>query len=185
MGTSSNTQEYQVAQGFFNVLIFHRGRSDIFVLGVQHKDLILWNSHCSKLTPSPYKMCFFLKWGLFLCVCRGFFFPPLQWEFLWFPLATFKYSITNYSHRVCLLVTQLCLILCDPMHCSPPGSSVHGRLQARTLDWVAMTFSRGSSPSRDRTWVSCIAGRLFTIWATNYIPMLTYFITESLYLWLP
>ena len=58
-----------------------------------------------------------------------------------------------------VLVTQLCLSLCDPMDCSPPGSSVHGILQARTLEWVAISFSRGSSWPRDWTWVSCIAGR--------------------------
>ena len=44
------------------------------------------------------------------------------------------------------------------MVCSLPGSSVHGILQARVLKWVAIPFSKGSSPPRDRTWVSCIAG---------------------------
>ena len=53
---------------------------------------------------------------------------------------------------------QLYPTLCDPIDGSPPGSSVPGILQARILEWVAMTFSRGSSPSRDRTWVSSIAG---------------------------
>ena len=51
------------------------------------------------------------------------------------------------------------------MDCSLPGSSVHGILQARILEWVAISFSRGSSWPRDRTPVSCIAGRFFTIWA--------------------
>ena len=50
---------------------------------------------------------------------------------------------------------------------SPPGSSVHGILQARILEWVALLFSRGSTQLRDRTWVSCIVGRYFTIWATR------------------
>ena len=45
----------------------------------------------------------------------------------------------------CVLVAQSCLTLCDPMDCSPPGSSVHGILQARTLEWVVIAFSRGSS----------------------------------------
>ena len=54
-----------------------------------------------------------------------------------------------------LLVAQSCLTLCDPVDCSPPGSSVHGILQARTLEWVAISFSRGSSQPRDRTCVSC------------------------------
>ena len=50
---------------------------------------------------------------------------------------------------VCVLVSQLCPTLCDPMDCSPPVSSVHGILQARILEWVAISFSRGSSPPRD------------------------------------
>ena len=49
------------------------------------------------------------------------------------------------------------------------GSSIHGILQARILEWVAIPFSRGSSWPRDRTQVSCIAGRFFTIWATGKI----------------
>ena len=60
---------------------------------------------------------------------------------------------------------QSCPTLSDPMDCSPPGSSVHGILQARTLAWVAISFSRGSSQPRDRThvsWSSCTVGRFFT-----------------------
>ena len=60
------------------------------------------------------------------------------------------------------LVTQLYLTLSDPMDCSPPGSPVHGISQARILKWVASSFSRGSSRSRDRTRVSCITGGFFT-----------------------
>ena len=60
-------------------------------------------------------------------------------------------------------VAQLCLTLCDPMDWSPPGSSVHGILQARILEWVAISFSRGSSWPRDRTQVSRIAGRCFKL----------------------
>ena len=55
-------------------------------------------------------------------------------------------------------VAQSCPALCDPMDCSPPGSSVHGILQARVLEWAAVPFSRGSSRPRDRTRVSYIAG---------------------------
>ena len=54
-------------------------------------------------------------------------------------------------------VAQLCLTLCNPMDCSPPGSSVQGILQTRYWKWVAISFSR------DWTWVSCNAGRFFTI----------------------
>ena len=63
------------------------------------------------------------------------------------------------------LVTKSCLTVCDRMDYSLPGSSVHGILQARTLEWVAISFSRGSSQPRNQTQVSCIAGRFFTNWA--------------------
>ena len=51
----------------------------------------------------------------------------------------------------CMLIAQSCPTLCNHMDRSPPGSSVHGILQARTLEWVAMPSSRGSSQPRDRT----------------------------------
>ena len=73
--------------------------------------------------------------------------------------------------KVKVLVTQLCLILCDPMDCSPPGSSVHGILHVRALEWISISFSRGSSPLKDWTWVSHILDRLFTIWATREATM--------------
>ena len=53
-----------------------------------------------------------------------------------------------------VLVIHLCLTPCEPLDCSPPGSSVHGILQAEILEWVAVPFSRESSQPRDRTWVS-------------------------------
>ena len=68
------------------------------------------------------------------------------------------------SGLYCVLVAQWCPTLCNPRDYSQLGSSVHGILQARILQWVAMPFSRGSSWPRDWTWVSCIAGGLFTIW---------------------
>ena len=64
-------------------------------------------------------------------------------------------------------VAQSCPTLCDPINCSLPGSSVHGVFQARVLVWVAISFSRRSSPPRDQTWVSHIVDRRFTIWATR------------------
>ena len=73
-----------------------------------------------------------------------------------------------WSHCVwSVLVIQLCPSLCDLMDCNQPGSSVHGISQARILEWVAISFSRGASWPRDRTWVSCIAGRFFTARATR------------------
>ena len=76
---------------------------------------------------------------------------------------------SNRAWNMCACVhaksLQSCPTLSDPMDCSPPGSSVHGILQARILEWIAMPFSRGSSRSRDRTCTSCdyfIVGGLFT-----------------------
>ena len=63
--------------------------------------------------------------------------------------------------------TQSCPTLCDPMGCSLPGSSLHGILQARVLEWVAISFSRGSSRPRDQTRVFRIPGRCSNLWATR------------------
>ena len=65
---------------------------------------------------------------------------------------------------------QLCPTPRDSMDCSLPGSCVHGNLQARILEWVAIPFCRGSSPPRDQIRVSHIAGRFFTIWSTRKAP---------------
>ena len=74
-----------------------------------------------------------------------------------------------YIHmKVKMLVIQLCWTLADPMNCSPPDSPIHGILQTKILEWVAISFSRGSSWSRDQTQVSCIAGRFFTVWAMGF-----------------
>ena len=81
-----------------------------------------------------------------------------------FPVSPSFWPLKIYN--VCVY-TQSCPTLCDPMDCSPPGSSVHGNLQARIVVWVAIPFSMGSSQPRDWTWVSCITGRFFAIWATS------------------
>ena len=79
-----------------------------------------------------------------------------------------------------VVVAQPCPALCDPMVCGPPGSSVHGILQARILEWVAIAYSRGSSRPWDRTWVSLTAGRFFTVWTTSGPK-----INQSLFLQMP
>ena len=71
--------------------------------------------------------------------------------------------------EVCLMlaqcsVSQLCPAVFDPMDCSPVFSSVHGIFQERILQWIVISFSRVSSLPRDWTWISHIAGRIFTIW---------------------
>ena len=71
--------------------------------------------------------------------------------------------------KVKVLVAQSCLTLCDPAGCSPPGSSVHAILQARTLECVIIHFSGGSSLPRGRTQVSWIEGRFFSVWAIRKI----------------
>ena len=86
---------------------------------------------------------------------------------------TLFYSASLYyaSHILIFIVkvkgTQWCPALCDPMDHSPPGSSVHGILQARILEWGALPFSRGSSQLRDGSQVSRITGRFFTVWASR------------------
>ena len=71
-----------------------------------------------------------------------------------------KWSRTLWSRArltyVCVLVTQSCLTLCDPMDCSPPSSSVHRILQARILEWVPVPSSWGSSQTRDQTQASAL-----------------------------
>ena len=61
---------------------------------------------------------------------------------------------------------QLCLTLCDPSDCSPPGSFVHGISQARVLEWVAISYSRGSFWPRHRTGISCTGRQIRYHWAT-------------------
>ena len=69
---------------------------------------------------------------------------------------------TSSHEKVKVLITQSYPILCNPMDCSPPGSSVHGILQARILERIAIPFSRGSFQPRDQTQISHFAGGFFT-----------------------
>ena len=76
---------------------------------------------------------------------------------------TLDYQRTNHVKVKESKVAQLCLTLCNPMDCSLPGSPLHGILQARVLEWIAISFSRGSSQLRDRTGVSYIPGTQFNL----------------------
>ena len=67
-------------------------------------------------------------------------------------------------------LSQPCPTLCDPMDCSPPGSSVHGLSQARTLEQVAVSFSSGSSRARDRTCIPCTDRQILYHRATREAP---------------
>ena len=72
-------------------------------------------------------------------------------------------SCWGYNDKEESLVAHSCLTLCDPMDCSLADSSIHGIFQARVLEWGAISFSRGYFRPRDRTQVSHIVGRRFTI----------------------
>ena len=85
----------------------------------------------------------------------------LALRFLYSPTLTSIHEV-NQSE-----IAQSCPTLCDPMECSQPGSSLHGIFQARILEWVSISFSRGYSWPRDRTQVSRIPGRRFNLWATR------------------
>ena len=72
------------------------------------------------------------------------------------------------STTVCVAVSRSYLTLCDPMDSSPPGTTVHGALQARILEWIAISFSKGFSQPRDRILISSsssLIGRFFNVWA--------------------
>ena len=95
-----------------------------------------------------------------------------NWIHIYIRLSPFAIHLKLSQHcwsavKVKVLVAQSCLTLCNPMDCSPRVSSVYGILQAIILECVAIPFSRGSSQPWDGTWVSCFAGRFFTIWATR------------------
>ena len=76
--------------------------------------------------------------------------------------------------KVKVLVDQLCLTLYDPLDYSPPSSSVHGIVQVRILEWLAIPFSRGSSWPRDRSHISWISGRFYTVRPTGEAPYSIY-----------
>ena len=80
-----------------------------------------------------------------------------------------SFRLVYDAYCCCSLVAKSCLTLCDPMDYSPPGSSVHGILQARILEWVAMPSSGGSSWPSDQTQVSCFGRQILYHWATREI----------------
>ena len=130
----------------------------------------IWNQSvvpCPVLTVASWLACRFLR-------------RQVRWSGNLLSIMLLIYYLSSIS--MCLSiklkfknVSQLCPTLCNPMFCSPPGSSVHGFLQARTLDWVAVPSSRGCSPSRDWIHVSHISSlvsRFFTSSATWEFPVI-------------
>ena len=84
-----------------------------------------------------------------------------------FSFSSLRVLAWKWNVKLKVSVAQPCPTLCNRMDCRLPGSSVHGILQQRILEWVTIPFSRGSSQTRDKTQVFCIAGRFFIIWATR------------------
>ena len=81
--------------------------------------------------------------------------------------------LTVVSYNICSIVYNICSIVsgsCNPVDCSPAGSFVYEILQARILEWAAISSSRGSSWPRDWTWVSCIDRQILYHWATREAP---------------
>ena len=100
-------------------------------------------------------------------------FPFIFSLLLSFPLFFFLIFIGSFKRILCESESVSYSIgseVWGSMDCTPSGFSVHGILQARVLEWVAIPFSRGSSQPRDQTQVSCIAGRHFNLWATREAP---------------
>ena len=128
--------------------------------GIPHWPLC-WESffHLCLLTCPLSWFALVVTWLLHLCFLSRSSLNSLTMEVLFSPFT---------SKDVKVLVTQLCLTLCDSMNCSLPGSSLHGILEARIVEWIAMPFVR------NRTAVSLIAGRFFAVWA----------IKGSAYVWL-
>ena len=88
----------------------------------------------------------------------------------WYSQASQLWLLNWYMKDVLLLFShEVVSDFCKPMVCSPPGSSVHGILQVRILEWVAISFSRGPSQPRDQTQVSWIADGFFIDWATREV----------------
>ena len=108
----------------------------------------------------------FSKPKLLLKSCSTFFFPTQILQNDVQCIYTRVIPKLAITHKV--KATQLCPTLWDSIYCSPPGSSVHGILQAKTLEWVAIPFSRGSFQPKDQTRVSCTADRFFTTTMKSY-----------------
>ena len=134
---------------------------------------------CPLLSPSPPAFSLSQHQGLFQGV-------SIRWPKYW----SFSFSINpsnEYSEFVSFRIEWFDLLavqgtlksLLQHHICIPPGCSVHGILQERILEWGAIPFSRGSSPPREKTQVSCIADRFFTIWATKEAPKVLVLLLSS------
>ena len=104
--------------------------------------------------------------SVYKCGFRENFYAFSVQQYMYNKILHRKIISKMYLKYLGVLVSQSYPTLCDPIDRRPLGSSVHGILQVKMLEWVATPFSKGSSQPTDRTQVSYIAGRFFTIWAT-------------------
>ena len=129
---------------------------------ISYMILYMFQCHSPKSSPAPSptksKRLLYTSVSLLLSCWQGYRFKMSICTML----QKSHCSVWEWSHSV---VSDSC----DPMDCSPPGSSVHGIFQARILEWLAISSSRRSSWPRDWTQVSHVAGRCFTIWATRQV----------------
>ena len=140
------------------------------VHGVAESDTTEQLNHRSLSIDVRFSMCFCYRVQAYIAhhkTGQEFRDELLRWGIVTLFRKSSYWEDGGLGSQVKVLVTQSCLTPCDPMDCSPSGSSVHGVFQARTLEWFAISFSRETSQPRDRTQVSCTAGRFFTNWATK------------------
>ena len=129
--------------------------------------------HCKQCCNECWDMCLLKLWfSQDVCPVVGFLghmvdLLPVFKGISYCSLYTYFLLNSWLPLKMKVLVAQSCPTLCGSMDQSPPDSSVHGILQARILEWVAIPFFRGSSWPWHGTQVSCIAGGFFTVW----IPM--------------
>ena len=135
----------------------------IFSLGCCQQHTCLNIGLCWQNTPAPFFMSntdkWLLRWINILIWPNAFCGNKLVSQCMSWPTKPLSLKKKSTVYRCCL-ITVLCLTLCDPMDCSPPGSSVHGMSQARILEWVAISSSRGSSQPMDQTRISYFGGQL-------------------------
>ena len=137
--------------------------------------MLIWDIAYLWLVTDDYEMKRQRFWESVSCILYFWGIYPVPFIILVLLFSSFqswlKLGLKLHSTYVflCAKSLQSCLIHCDPMDCSLPGSSALGILQTRMLEWVAFSSSRGSSQPRDRTHVSCIScsGRqILYHWAT-------------------
>ena len=163
--------------------VFHSFYTNLHTSNIQGFPLlhILTNTYlfdnpnkCEVVSHCGFDLHFSAKW------CWASFHVPVDHLFIFVQLQilclflNWTFCFVLFFYRVVWVPCPLCSLKVNHMDCSPTGSSAHGILQVRILEWVAFTFSRESSQPRDRSQIFCTVGRFFTIWATREAPLIRY-----------